>query len=122
MTISSPGVGSGLDVAGLVSKLMAAESAPLQRYDTKTGVLQGQIVSYGQLSGAIGAFQGALSSLSSVSTFQALTATASNTSALTASTSSTAVPGNYNINVNQLASAQSLNTPHPAYRRRPRRT
>ncbi|HEX8784894.1 MAG TPA: flagellar filament capping protein FliD, partial [Telluria sp.] len=114
MTISSPGVGSGLDVAGLVSKLMAAESAPLQRYDTKTGVLQGQIVSYGQLSGAIGAFQGALSSLSSVSTFQALTATASNTSALTASTSSTAVPGSYNINVSQLASAQSLNTPGQA--------
>lgn len=114
MGISTPGIGSGLDVSGLVSKLMAAESAPLQTYDTKTGVLQGQIASYGQLSGAIGAFQGALSSLSSASTFQALTANASNSDVLGATASSTAAPGNYKVNVTQLAQAQSLNTPGQA--------
>lgn len=110
MGISTPGLGSGLDVSGLVSKLMAAESIPLQSYDTKTGVLQGRIASYGQLSGAIGTFQGALASLSKSSTFQALTATPSNSDVLGASATSTAVPGSYQVNVRQLAQAQSLNT------------
>lgn len=110
MGISTPGLGSGLDVSGLVSKLMAAESIPLQSYDTKTGVLQGRIASYGQLSGAIGNFQGALASLSNSSTFQALTATPSNGDVLSASATSTAVPGNYKVDVRQLAQAQSLNT------------
>lgn len=111
MGISTPGIGSGLDVSGLVTKLMTAESLPLQSYDTKTGVLQGQMAAYGQLSSAIGTFQGTLSSLSSASTFQALSTTPSNTDILSASATSAAVPGNYKINVTQLAQAQSLNTP-----------
>ncbi|WP_075792889.1 flagellar filament capping protein FliD [Massilia putida] len=110
MGINSPGIGSGLDVNGLVSKLMAAESLPLQAYDTKTGVLQGRIASYGQLSGAIGTFQGSLSSLSNSSTFQALTSNSSDTTILSATATSTAVPGSYQVNVRQLAKAQSLNT------------
>jgi flagellar hook-associated protein 2 len=114
MGISSPGIGSGLDVGGLVSKLMAAESIPLQGYDTKSAGLQNQIAAYGQLSGAIGTFQGALQSLSQASTFQALTSTPGDKSVLNASTSSTAVPGDYKINVNQLAQSQSLNTPGQA--------
>lgn len=114
MGISSPGIGSGLDVSTLVSKLMAAESIPLQDYDTKSGALQTQIQAYGQLSGAIGSFQGALSSLSSASTFQGLTASPSSPDVMSASASSTAAPGSYRINVSQLAQAQSLNTPGQA--------
>jgi flagellar hook-associated protein 2 len=114
MGISTPGIGSGLDVGGLVSKLMAAESIPLQTYDNKTSDLQTQISAYGQLSGAIGTFQGALTSLSQSSTFQALTSTPGDKSILTASTTSTASPGDYKISVNQLAQAQSLNTPGQA--------
>jgi flagellar hook-associated protein 2 len=114
MGISTPGIGSGLDVGGLVSKLMAAESIPLQTYDSKSGAIQTQIGAYGQLSGAIGTFQGALTSLSQASTFQALTATPGDKSILTASTTSTAVPGNYKISVTQMAQAQSLNTPGQA--------
>jgi flagellar hook-associated protein 2 len=114
MGISSPGIGSGLDVSSLVSKLMSAEAAPLQDYDTKSGALQTQIQAYGQLSGAIGSFQGALSSLSSASTFQGLTANATNGDVLSASATSTAAPGSYRINVSQLAQAQSLNTPGQA--------
>ncbi|MBW8900240.1 MAG: flagellar filament capping protein FliD [Massilia sp.] len=110
MGISTPGIGSGLDVSGLVSKLMSAESIPLQTYDTKTGILQGRIASYGQLSGAIGSFQSSLSALSTLSTFQALTSTSSNSDVLGATASTTAVPGKYQVNVSQLAQAQSLNT------------
>jgi flagellar hook-associated protein 2 len=108
--LSSAGIGSGLDVEGLVSKLMAAEAAPLNNYDKKAAGVQSQIAAYGKLSGAIGAFQGAVSSLSTASTFRALSATSGDESILTASASSTASPGNYKINVTQLAQSQSLTT------------
>jgi flagellar hook-associated protein 2 len=48
--ISSPGIGSGLDINGLVSKLMAAESAPLNNYDSKTADYQNKLQAYGKVS------------------------------------------------------------------------
>lgn len=110
MGLSSSGIGSGLDVDGLVSKLMAAEAAPLSAYDKKSAGVQSQIAAYGKLSGAIGSFQGALSSLSNVSTFRALGTASGDEDVLTGSASSTASPGKYKINVSQLAQAQSLTT------------
>jgi flagellar hook-associated protein 2 len=108
--ISSPGIGSGLDVNGLVSKLMDAESAPLSKYDTKTGVYQGKLQAYGQVSSAVSSFQTALSTLNSSNTFSAMTATSSNKDLLSATAGTGAVPGKYKINVTQLAQAQSLMT------------
>lgn len=110
MGLSSAGIGSGLDVEGLVSKLMSAESAPLANYDKKSAAVQSQIAAYGKLSGAIGTFQGALSSLSNVSTFRALSVTSGDQDILTGTASATAVPGKYKVNVTQLAQAQSLIT------------
>ena len=39
MGISSPGIGSGIDVNTIVSKLMAAESAPLADLDKKSATI-----------------------------------------------------------------------------------
>lgn len=110
MGISSPGIGSGLDVDSLVSKLMAAESTQLTTYDNKTATYQTQIQAYGQVSSAVSAFQTSLTTLNSSNTFSALTTTSSNASLLTASTGTGAVAGKYKINVTQLAQAQSLMT------------
>jgi flagellar hook-associated protein 2 len=89
---------------------MAAEAAPLSNYDKKNAVVQSKIAAYGKLSGAIGTFQGALSSLSNMSTFRALGVNSGDPDVLTGTASSTAAPGNYKINVSQLAQAQSLTT------------
>lgn len=110
MGLSSSGIGSGLPVDSLVSQLMAAESAPLNNYDTKTAGYQAKLSAYGKVSAAVGTFQAALTSLNSTSTFSALSAAASNKDVLTASTSTGAVAGKYKINVTQLAQAQSLVT------------
>ncbi|MCS0632685.1 flagellar filament capping protein FliD [Telluria mixta] len=110
MGISSPGIGSGLDINGLVSKLMAAESAPLNNYDSKTADYQNKLQAYGKVSAAVGTFQGALTKLNSADTFSALTSSSSNKDLLTASAGAGAVPGKYKINVSQLAQAQSLMT------------
>jgi flagellar hook-associated protein 2 len=89
---------------------MAAESAPLTNYDTKTGVYQGRLQAYGQVSSAVGAFQSALSALNSSGTFSALTAASSNKDLMTATAGTGAVAGKYKISVTQLAQAQSLMT------------
>jgi flagellar hook-associated protein 2 len=89
---------------------MAAESAPLDNYDKKSAAVQAQVAAYGKLSGAIGSFQGSLSSLTSSATFRALSTTSGDEDVLTGSASDKAVPGTYKINVSQLAQAQSLDT------------
>lgn len=110
MGISSGGIGSGLDVDGIITKLMQAEAAPLANFDRKAAALQQRVAALGKVSAAVGAFQGALTSLNSPSTFRALNASAGNKDVLSGTASAGAVAGNYKINVAQLASAQSLTT------------
>ncbi len=108
--LSSPGIGSGLNVNDIVDKLMAAEAAPLSGYDKKTASFQSKVSAFGQLSGAVGVFQGALAGLNSASAFKALSTTVGNKDLLSATASGKAVAGNYRINVSQLAQAQTLMT------------
>jgi flagellar hook-associated protein 2 len=106
--ISSPGIGSGLDVNSIVSKLMAVESAPLTDFDKKTASFQSQISAFGAMSSALGNFQSTLSSLSSIASFQSLTTTPADPTVVTATTTSAAQAGNYRVNITQLAQAQTL--------------
>lgn len=108
--LSSPGIGSGLQVNDIVDKLMAAEAAPLAGYDRKTASFQSKVSAYGQLSGAVGVFQSALSGLNSATAFKALSTTIGNKDLMSASASGKAVAGNYRVNVSQLAQAQTLMT------------
>jgi len=108
--LSSSGIGSGLQVDSLVSKLMAAESAPLDNYDKKTAAYQSKLAAYGKVSAAVATFQGALTTLNSPATFSALTTASGNKDILNGTAGTGAVAGKYKINVTQLAQAQSLTT------------
>lgn len=110
MGIQSTGVGSNLDVNGLISKLMQIEGQPLTTLAKKEASYQAKLSAYGSLSGAVSSFQSALTSLSSSSTFQNLTATPGDSSILTASTTSVATAGSYNINTTLLAQAQTISS------------
>ena len=57
MALSTPGVGSGLDIAGIVDKLMAIEQAPLSKINTKLVGLQAQVSAYGSLKSAVSSFR-----------------------------------------------------------------
>ncbi|MGV7209059.1 flagellar filament capping protein FliD [Oxalobacteraceae bacterium A2-2] len=107
-SISSPGVGSGIDVNTIVSKLMAVESAPLADYDKQSASYLSQVSAFGNLSSALSSFQGSLSGLTSLSGFQTLTSTPSDASVITANATSSATPGTYRVNITQVAQAQSL--------------
>ncbi|MEO6986057.1 MAG: flagellar filament capping protein FliD [Paralcaligenes sp.] len=108
MGISSPGIGSGLDVNSIVTKLMAVESQPLTALNAQTSHYQAKLSAYGSLSSALSTFQGALGSLADLSKFQSYLATPTNTTVLSASAASNATVGNYALNVTALAQAQSL--------------
>ena len=97
-----------LDIEGIVTKLMQAEARPLDNYAKKTAALQSKNSALNQVSAAVGAFQGALTSLNQSNTFQGLSASPSNKDVLTGTAGQGAVPGKYKVNVTQLAQSQSL--------------
>ncbi len=108
-TISSPGIGNSmLDVNAIIEKLMTAESAPLNLYDKKTASYQAKLSALGTLSGSVSTFQNSLSSLTNSNNFRAVSATPSDPLVLSATAGAKAVAGSYNINVSQLAQAQTL--------------
>jgi len=110
VSLSSPGIGSGLNVGDIVSKLMAVESQPLTLLNNKEASYQATLSAYGNVSGALSSFQNALSALSDPAKFQGVLASSGDSSILTSSATSKAVAGSYNINITQLAQAQSLIT------------
>lgn len=104
-TISSAGVGSGLDVNTLVSKLMAAESAPLNSLDTRVKSYNSKISALGLVKSSLGKLQSAINQLSLPSTFQSYSANFANTDFGSGTANSFAAPGNYEVRVNSLANA-----------------
>jgi flagellar hook-associated protein 2 len=108
--LSSPGVGSGLDVAGLVSKLMAVEQQPMTDLNNKETAYQSTISAYGSVKSALSAFQSSLSGLTNLATFNTFSATPGDTSVLTAGAAAGATPGSYSIQVSQLAQAQKISS------------
>lgn len=108
--VSAPGIGSGLDVNGIVSQLMAAERQPLAALTKQELVYTQKLSAFGQLRSALAGFQSALNDLSNGSKFQALSASSSDTQVLTASASGKAIPASYQIEVTQLAQQHKLAT------------
>lgn len=102
-TITSGGIGSGLDVNGIVDKLMALERKPLAVFDQKQSGYQTKLSAYGILKSNLAGLQSASTLLSTDSTFTSNTAAVSDSTVLSASASSTAATGTYSISVTQLA-------------------
>ncbi|MDD5297980.1 MAG: flagellar filament capping protein FliD [Rhodocyclaceae bacterium] len=107
-TLSSPGLGSGLDVNGLVSKLMTVESRPLTALTTQTTSFQAKLSAYGSLQGALSSLQTAALAMSTTAKLTSFAASVADPTVFAASADSTASAGSYNIVVGNLASAQTL--------------
>ena len=109
--ITASGVGSGLDVNSIVSQLVAAERAPADgRLDRSSRQVNAQISAIGSLRSAFSSLRTSLDALSSDATLNARKATAPTDANFTVSAGPTAAPGNYQIEVLALASAQKLSS------------
>src|SRR6185295_10431251 len=107
-TISSPGIGSGLDINDIVTKLMTAERAPLTRLDTKEAPLQAQLSAYGSLKSALSALRDAVGALGAPEKFNASTARIGDADILSATVTAAAAAGTHSLDVQTLARAQTL--------------
>ena len=107
-TVSSQGIGSGLDIAGIVSKLMRIEREPWVKMGTDQVEMQAQLSAYGSLKSVVAQLQTTMTDLSNVTKFQASKATSSDAKVLTASAGTDAGRGVYAIEVKRLAETHRL--------------
>lgn len=101
--ISSPGIGSGLDVNSIVTQLMAVERQPVDRLQSQKSTYKSQLSAYGQLKSAVSSFRDAMAKLDTPADFRLFTATSSDKSFLTATAGSAAAAGSYGIEVVRVA-------------------
>jgi flagellar hook-associated protein 2 len=109
-TISSPGLGSGLDINGIISKLMQVESQPLTAMATKEAGYQAKLSAFGSLKGALSSLQTAAQTLKNTSTFTGMSASSSDNTLFSVSATSSAKAGAYDIGVTTVAKANSVRT------------
>lgn len=109
-TISSLGIGSGLDVESIITKLMAVEQQPITDINKKTDGLKTQLSTYGQIQSSLSTLRDAASKLTNPDTWAGTKTSSSDTTAITATASTGAAIGNVSISVSQLASSQTLAT------------
>ncbi len=105
--ISFSGLGSGLDIQGIVTQLVKAEGGPqLQLLTNQQTSLNTTLSALGQLKSALSSVQTATDAFQNLDTFRARTVSVANASLLSA----TAIPGTalgtFQVEVDQLATAQ----------------
>lgn len=106
-SLSSPGIGSGLNVTQLVTQLVAAERAPAERRIARAEAdARGDLAAFGQVRGALTALQAAANGLDGSGAAVARRATVQQGAGFTATASATAALGRYSIEVAALATAQ----------------
>ena len=108
-SISSLGVGSGLDLSSILDSLTAAQKATLTPISNQQSSFTAKLSAYGTLKSALTTFQTANTALSKAELFSA-TSTTSSTTAFSATTAGNAIAGKYTISVTHLAQAQTLTT------------
>lgn len=108
-SISTLGIGSGLDLSSILDSLQAAQKATLTPISKQQSSYTAKLSGYGTLKSALVSFQTANTALNKADLFTA-TSTASSSTAFSATTTGNAVAGKYTINVTQLAQSQTLTT------------
>ena len=105
---ATPNLGTGvLNVASIVSGLMAVEQQPLTKLDSKIGTVSSKISMLGTFFAKASALQSAANSLTSATAFSGRTATSSNTALITATASPSAALGELAVSVMQSAVGQT---------------
>ncbi|MEO6897237.1 MAG: flagellar filament capping protein FliD [Caldimonas sp.] len=105
-TISSAGIGSGLDVNSIVTQLMALEQRPLTALQTKATAIQGTVSEYGKIKSAVSTLSDLAIKLANKTTWGQTVATSSNTAV--GATTNGATAGTYTVKVASIASVQTL--------------
>ena len=107
-SLSTPGIGSGLDVSGIVDKLVAIEQAPVNLLARAKTTLQAKLSSFGLLKSYTTNLHDAVARLADPTLWKQTTSLTTDPSSVSATSTATARSGSYSVQVSQLAQAQSL--------------
>ncbi len=108
-SIVSTGIGSGLDIAGIVASLVAAEGQPAEtRLGLAEARAQARLSAFGSLKSALADLRDKLEVMKSAESFLVRKAASSDENLFTASAGTGAYPASYALEVIQLAQAQRL--------------
>lgn len=109
-TISSAGIGSGLDVESIVSKLLAIEQQPITVLKSRASNIESQISQWGKLQSALSALKDASDKLNRSTTWAARSVASSDPTAVSASVTASGSTGQVSVRPTQLAAAQSVSS------------
>lgn len=108
-SIISNGIGSGLDISGIVQQLVAAEGQPvITRLGQQEAKVQAKLSGFGSLKSALSDLRDKLDVMKDLDKFLSRKAISGNEDKFTVSAGTGAVPSSYSIEVVQLAQAQKL--------------
>ncbi|MCK4378048.1 MAG: flagellar filament capping protein FliD [Deltaproteobacteria bacterium] len=109
-SITTLGIGSGIDLQGMLDKLKAIDQLPIINKQAKQVEYKSQLAVFDTVNTKLLAVKTAALSLSLNDTFDSKSITSSNTDVLTATGNSSAAIGNYNLTVTALARKNSWQT------------
>ena len=109
-SISSTGLGSGLDVNSIVTQLVAIEKKPLTTLALKATNIQNQISSFAQVQSQFSALADVATRIADPATWGARKATSSYSGAATITATGTASATTFSLDVDQLAQQQSVSS------------
>ncbi len=107
-SLQAPGIGSGLDINGIVTQLMELERRPIELLDEKESTIDAKVSAFGQLKSKLAEFQTAMKNLGSEDKFKIYAATSTDEDVLAITASSQAAKGRYSIDVNRIAENHKL--------------
>ena len=109
MALTATGLGSGLDVKGIVEQLVAAERQPVaNRLNLQEARTNAELSALGRFKSALSSFRDSLDSLSDITKFQQRITAVGDDTLIGASADSDAVPGNYSLEITALATRGKL--------------
>ena len=108
-SIVSTGIGSGLDIAGIVQSLVAAEGQPVElRIGQNEAKAQTKLSAFGSLKSALSDFREKLDAMKSADKFLTRQAVSANEEVFTAIAETSALPAQYDLEIVRLAQSQKL--------------
>lgn len=106
-TLSSTGIGSGLDVKSMVTQLVALEKQPLTRLKTQAATIDAKVSAYGQIKSLISSLADVAGQLNSVTGWNGVTTSSSNSTAVSVSAIGGTAAGQFSVAVQTLAQSQA---------------
>ena len=112
-SITSTGIGSGLDVATMIDRLMSLEQRPLTLLKTQATTMNSKLSTVGRMQGQFATLRDKANALTSSTLWSATTATSADPAAVRVSTGSNATAASYAVNVAKLALGQTVTSRAP---------